>query len=215
MEKNRLYDAKQREYFQGARPDVVALIPEGPNRILELGCGEGKTLVSARMLRKASELIGIDIIPRTENHDELDCYLQGDIDILEIPYPDEYFDVIVCADVLEHLVDPWQVMKRLASLLRPGGLLIASIPNVRNYLLFVHVYLLGSFAYAQEGLLDRGHIRFFCKRDMCTLASGAGLKVKQIHFALHKVRKLFWILSVGLLEQFLVKQYLIVASKEQ
>lgn len=213
MEKQRIYDAKHEGYFQGARPDVVRLIPDGPNRILELGCGEGRTLLSARSQGKATEIVGIDIIPATAAHDALDGYLQGDLDSLEIPYPEGHFDVLICADVLEHLVDPWRVLARLARLLKPGGTLIASIPNARNYLLFVAIYLKGSFAYKQEGLFDRGHIRFFCKRDIRQLVEGAGLTVTAFHFSLEKVRKLAWLLSAGLLEQILVKQYLVVAHR--
>lgn len=118
MEKQRIYDAKKREYFQGSRPDVVALIPDGQNKILELGCGEGKTLLGAKQQGKASEVVGIDIINAGSSHAALDNYIQGDIDALSIPYPEEYFDVLICADVLEHLVDPWQALYRISKLLK-------------------------------------------------------------------------------------------------
>lgn len=213
MKKQRLYEIKQDSYFQGARPDVVKLIPVGPNRILELGCGEGKTLLNAREQGKAAELVGIDIISTTPTHSLLDRYLQGDLDSLTIPYPDNYFDVVICADVLEHLVDPWDVLKRLVALLKPGGLLIASIPNARDYLLFTSIYLKGSFAYKQAGLFDRGHIRFFCKKDMRELLEEAGLSVVKFDFTVEKIRKLAWLLSFGLFEQILVKQYRIIARK--
>lgn len=213
VEKQRLYKVKQSAYFQGSRPDVVGLIPDGSNCVLELGCGEGKTLLSARDQGKASEIVGIDIIPSVATHDLLDAYLQGDLDTLVIPYSDNYFDVVICADVLEHLLDPWSLMKRLVSVLKPGGLLIASIPNARDYLFFIAIYMRGSFAYKQEGLFDRGHIRFFCKQDMMELLEGSGLSVIKFDFTLEKVRKFAWIVSAGLLEQFLVKQYRIVARK--
>lgn len=214
MSKETIYENKHAGYFQGDRPDVVALIPENAsNSILELGCGEGHTLVNARSQGRAGEIIGIDIIPVCPAHARLDRYLQGDVDTLEIPYPNGYFDVIVCADVLEHLVNPWQVVKKLSMLLKPGGCMIVSLPNVRNYSLFVSVYLKGSFAYQQEGLLDRGHLRFFCKRDIRQLFEEAQLSVERFHFNLAKVRKAAWIVSCGLLEEILVKQYLVVAHK--
>lgn len=205
--------AKPRNYFQGARPDIVELIPDGDNRLLELGCGEGCMLVNARQLGKASEIVGIDIIPRCPTHDQLDFYLQGDLDTLAISYPGGYFDVVICADVLEHLVDPWTVLQRLAALLRPGGMLIASIPNARDYTLAVSLLCKGSFAYRAEGLLDKGHLRFFCKRDMAGLMGQAGLQVTRYTFKLEKLRKLLFYVSFGLFEQFLVKQYLLVSTK--
>lgn len=213
MQKQAIYEQKDQGYFQGSRPDVVRLIPDGPNKILELGCGEGRTLLSARSQGKASEIAGIDIIPPTESTGLLDRYIQGDIDTLEIPYPEGYFDILICADLLEHLVDPWRVLKRLSTLLKPGGQIVASIPNARNYLLFVQIFIMGRFEYKQEGLFDRGHIRFFCKRDINLLVEGAGFEVQSYHFRFEKLRKFAWLLSVGLLEQFLVKQYLVVAKK--
>jgi 2-polyprenyl-3-methyl-5-hydroxy-6-metoxy-1,4-benzoquinol methylase len=213
VEKQRLYDSKQQGYFQGSRPDVVKLIPNGQNKILELGCGEGKTLLNAKHQGKASEVVGIDIISPMYSHAELDSYLQGDIDNMSIPYPDEYFDVLICADVLEHLVDPWQALHRVSKLLKKDGILVVSLPNARDYLMFVAVFLKGSFTYKSEGLFDRGHIRFFCKKDIIRLIEGAGLKIVKFDFKLEKIRKLVWFLTAGVLEQFLVKQYLVVAEK--
>jgi 2-polyprenyl-3-methyl-5-hydroxy-6-metoxy-1,4-benzoquinol methylase len=213
VEKQRIYAAKRQGYFQGSRPDVVKLIPDGPNKILELGCGEGKTLLSAKHHGKASEVVGIDIINAVCSNAELDNYLQGDIDNMSIPYPDEYFDVLICADVFEHLVDPWQALRRVSKLLKRGGTLIVSLPNARDYLMFIAIFLKGSFTYKSEGLFDLGHIRFFCKKDIIRLVEGAGLRVVKFNFQLEKIRKLAWLLSIGVLEQFLVKQYLVVAVK--
>lgn len=213
MDKERIYATKCRNYFQGARPDIVELIPKEAGRLLELGCGEGYTLLSARQQGKASEIVGIDIIPRCTTHDQLDFYLQGDLDTLTIPYPEEYFDVIICADVLEHLVDPWTALHRLVRLLRSGGTLIASIPNARDYTLAASLLCKGSFTYRTEGLLDKGHLRFFCKKDMDGMIREAGLQAPRYVYKLEKLRKLLFFASFGLLEQFLVKQYLLISTK--
>jgi 2-polyprenyl-3-methyl-5-hydroxy-6-metoxy-1,4-benzoquinol methylase len=125
----------------------------------------------------------------------------------------ESFDVAICADVLEHLVDPWAALKRLAALLKPGGTLIVSIPNARDYTLALGLLFAGDFQYRDEGLLDKGHLRFFCKKNMVQLVREAGFQVVKIDFRLQKLRKLLYYLTCGLLEQFVVKQYLIVARK--
>ena len=213
MAKEDIYHAKELRYFQGARSDVVELIPSGPNRILELGCGAGRTLLNARACGKAAEIVGIDIIPAGDDQQQLDRYIQADVDTLELPYPHGYFDVIICADVLEHLVDPWKAVSRLVPFLKSGGTMIASLPNARDYLMFFAISIRGDFRYTDEGLFDRGHLRFFCKKNMRELFEQNGLKVEGFHFRLAKLRKVLNIVSFGLLEEFLVKQYLLKIIK--
>lgn len=211
--KSGIYTEKAESYFHGSRPDVVALIPGANNRIIELGCGAGMTLQSAREAGKASEIVGIDIIGRLPQHDLLNRYYQGDIDTLPLDMERGSFDVALCADVLEHLVDPWNTLKKLAVLLKPGGTLIVSIPNARDYTLALKLLFTGNFQYRNEGLLDKGHLRFFCKQNMVHLVRQAGFEVIKFDFKVQKLRKILYYLSCGLLEQFVVKQYLIVARR--
>jgi SAM-dependent methyltransferase len=211
--KSEIYAEKKALYFQGIRPEVVALIPGTNNRVIELGCGAGQTLLGAREAGKASEIVGIDIIDRLPQHEMLTTYYQGDIDALPLDMEHESFDVALCADILEHLVDPWSTLRRLSLLLKPGGTLIVSLPNARNYTLALKLLIFGDFQYQSDGLLDRGHLRFFCKKNMMHLIRQAGFQVVRTDFRLQKLRKVFYFLSFGLAEQFLVKQYLISARK--
>ncbi len=213
MAKQDIYQSKTSRYFQGDRGDVVALLPFGANRVLELGCGVGRTLLNAKQQGKAREVVGIDIIPRNDQHDLLDDYIQADVDSLNLTYEEGYFDVIICADVLEHLVDPWGTVSRLAPYLKKDGILVASLPNVRDYLLFLAIFVKGDFRYATEGLLDRGHLRFFCKKNIRDLFDPDVFVVNAFHYRLAKLRKVINAVTFGLLEEFLVKQYLVVAGK--
>lgn len=213
MSKHDIYHSKEFKYFQGARNDVVALLPSGPNKVLELGCGAGRTLLNAREQGKASEIVGIDIIPACDEQEKLDNYIQADIDSLELPYPQGYFDVIICADVLEHLVDPWKAVSHLVPFLKLGGTLVASLPNARDYLLFIAIFIKGDFRYTSEGLFDRGHLRFFCKKNMLNLFEQNGMTAVRFSYNLAKLRKVINIITFGLLEELLVKQYLITATK--
>lgn len=213
MAKQDLYHSKNLQYFQGTRNDVVALLPTGPNKVLELGCGVGRTLLNARERGKASEIVGIDIISATTEQEKLDNYIQADIDNLELPYPAGYFDTIICADVLEHLVDPWKAISELLPFLRSGGTIVASLPNARDYLLFIAVFIKGDFRYNNEGLFDRGHLRFFCRKNMRFLFEQNGLQDVCFFFNLAKLRKLINVVTFGILEELLVKQYLITARK--
>ena len=74
------------------------------------------------------------------------------------------YDRIVCADVLEHLRDPGQVLCQLSDLLAPSGKLLISIPNIAHVGVFLEL-LSGDFRYREEGLLDRTHLRFFTRRS--------------------------------------------------
>jgi 2-polyprenyl-3-methyl-5-hydroxy-6-metoxy-1,4-benzoquinol methylase len=86
----------------------------------------------------------------------------GDIETLDLDqaFSGEAYDVILCADVLEHLRDPWSLCARLADRLGPEGRLLLSVPNV-GYLGLLVDLLRGNFRYRDEGLLDRTHLRFF------------------------------------------------------
>jgi predicted TPR repeat methyltransferase len=89
---------------------------------------------------------------------------------------DAPFDVVVCADVLEHLAEPARLLARIAAWLAPGGTLFASLPNVAN-LQVRGGLLLGRFDYAERGILDRTHLRFFTRRTARRLLEEAGFRV--------------------------------------
>ena len=89
------------------------------------------------------------------------------------------FDVIVLADVLEHLRQPLNVLIHLRDLLSSTGRFVISVPNVAN--IYVRLSLLfGRFEYADRGILDETHLRFFTLNSACALVQKAALRVKQI-----------------------------------
>jgi 2-polyprenyl-3-methyl-5-hydroxy-6-metoxy-1,4-benzoquinol methylase len=89
------------------------------------------------------------------------------------------FDVVVCADVLEHLVRPEELLARIAGWLAPGGRLFVSLPNVANASVRVAL-LLGRFQYADRGILDRTHLRFFTRATGRELLEAAGFQIDAI-----------------------------------
>jgi SAM-dependent methyltransferase len=89
------------------------------------------------------------------------------------------FDVIVYGDVLEHLADPLPVLVALNRSLAPGGRVIVSVPNVAH--LWVRLsLLLGRWEYADRGILDRTHVRFFTRRSFARLLGDAGLDLEEL-----------------------------------
>ena len=92
---------------------------------------------------------------------------------IDLPY-ENYFDCVIFADVLEHLVDPWRMLRRAKILLRRDGVIVASIPNVQHSRVLIGLFF-GRWEYEQYGIMDSTHLRsspgrasrsFFSPRDM-------------------------------------------------
>ena len=93
------------------------------------------------------------------------------------------FQVIVAADVLEHLYDPWATLQTLANFLDKDGYLIVSLPHIGHNAVFACL-IEGDFAYQDWGLLDKTHIRFFGIRNIQQLFNDSGLKIIEAEFVL-------------------------------
>lgn len=206
------YSSKDNVYFSVVRHDIINLIPSGKNKVLEIGCGKGLTLLEMKKTGKAEYTVGVDIIDSDEAKRNMDEFYNLDIENEDLPFKD-YFDIIVCGDVLEHLIDPWSAVKKLRTYLKPNGILIASIPNIREIRVLTTIFLKGNFEYADSGILDKTHLRFFCKKNMIQLFENADFKIKKVHYDLYPTANFLNKISFGLLEEFLVIQYLIVAEK--
>lgn len=215
-----LYADKERGYFTAARLDLLEMLPRGGGlRLLELGAGDGATLRAAKALGLAEQTVGIDIVePPAPPAGEpaVDRFLCGNVEAMELDLAPNSFDAVLCADVLEHLIDPWRVVARLAELLRPGGVFLSSIPNLRNHRALRAIVLDGDFRYAEAGLLDRSHLRFFCRANIRELFAGAGLVVETMEENMggYGLRhRLLDGLTFGRLHDFFVFQYRTRARK--
>lgn len=162
------YKEKNKEYFSGIRWDIINLIPPLKNaKVLEIGAGEGNTLIKLKELGLANEIVGVDIIQLTDSnqtHPLMDKFIIGDIEKINLEFPSEYFDIIICADILEHLYDPWKTVNKLAFYLKKYGFFISSLPNI--------IIVEKDFKYEETGILDKTHLRFFCKRNIINLFIG-------------------------------------------
>ena len=87
------------------------------------------------------------------------------------------FDVVVCADVLEHLPEPDAVLARIRRWMAPDGVLLVSLPNVANVAVRLAL-LAGRFEYAETGILDRTHLRFYTRRSARRLVENAGFRIR-------------------------------------
>lgn len=169
-----------RDYYRQGRQEVEALVPNDAMRILDIGCGEG--ILGKRLLdRGAVEVVGIESDPVVSERakENLSHVLQGDVEVIEIPFEEGYFDCIICADVLEHLKEPLTALKRFKRYLADSGVIIASIPNVRYYGV-INMLVEGEWKYQDSGILDKTHLRFFARKDIDALFKEAGFEITGI-----------------------------------
>ena len=143
-------------------------------RVLDAGCGFATT--SARIQQLGNEVTGIDSSPEIEAiaAKRLSRVIHGDV--VDADLGDEQFDVIIFADVLEHLPWPVGVLRRYLRWLAPGGSVIVSLPNVGLWSVRL-AHLFGSWNYDETGVLDRTHLRFFTRKSARWMIEEAGLKI--------------------------------------
>jgi SAM-dependent methyltransferase len=109
----------------------------------------------------------------------LDQVFVGNVETMELPFAPGSFDAVVCGDVLEHLREPERLLRQARGWLRPGGRLIASIPNVRHHTV-VRALLAGNWTYESAGLLDRTHLQFFTRRAIEDLFRETGFAITDV-----------------------------------
>ncbi|RPH95708.1 glycosyltransferase, partial [candidate division KSB1 bacterium] len=171
-------EIKPEYYYANARKNLVDLVPVSAQRVLDVGCGQGMTGGLLRSTR-GIEVVGIEIHPDVAEsaRQHLSRVLTGDLETMELPFAEGYFDAIMLGDILEHLVDPWTALKKLTRYLHADGTIIASIPNIRN-LGIVKKLLEGTWTYEEWGILDKTHLRFFALKNMQDLFESAGIEAK-------------------------------------
>jgi len=222
------YAVKEKEYFSNIRIDVISLLPVNPGqKVLEVGAGAGSSLRYIKEKGLAAEVTGVELmkIPGSDqDHPSIDRFQIANIEHEEINAPKEYFDVVICADVLEHLIDPWTMVDKISAYLKKGGLLIVSLPNIRQWKASYRIFIKGDFAYLPEGqggVMDKTHLRFFCKKNAWELLSRPQLnpvycKPNFVVKALPQGRnaRIINALTLRLFENLLAVQYLLIAEKK-
>jgi 2-polyprenyl-3-methyl-5-hydroxy-6-metoxy-1,4-benzoquinol methylase len=220
------YAVKGENYFSNIRKDIISLIPKNPDqKILEIGAGAGNTLLYIKENQLAREVMGVELIEianSNQKHPLIDIFQIANIEQENIQAKEEYFDIIICADVLEHLVDPWTMVEKLSKYLRKDGLLIVSIPNIREWKTLGKIIFKGDFCYESAGgIMDKTHLRFFCKKNAYQMLNTPILSTIYCkpNFMLKVVpegekRRILNLITFRLFEDFLAIQYLFIARKK-
>ncbi len=171
-------EKKSGSYYNHPRTEMLKFIPPNTSTVLDVGCGEGhfgriiKTTFSA-------EVWGAEINGKAAEkaREVLDKVFIGSIEKGEIILPHDYFDCILFNDVLEHFCDPWKVLMDIKKHLKEGGVIVASIPNVRFIQNVINLVIRGNWDYVDEGILDRTHLRFFTKNSIAKMFEKSGYEI--------------------------------------
>lgn len=215
-----LSNARGDDYSEYAREQLFALLERPYGCVLDIGCARG---AGARALRDrgASHLVGLEIdaayaeVARCA-YDEV---VTGSADD-DLPWEPGSFDTVLCYDVLEHTYDPWSILGRVRTVLKPGGRLQVSLPNSRNIAFWSPLLVKGTFGYEPSGLRDVTHIRFFTRRDIVRTIEAAGFDILRVAHTgnLSAKRRLAMVATAGLAIEFFAHQWVIIAqprSREQ
>ncbi|MBU4376409.1 MAG: class I SAM-dependent methyltransferase [Candidatus Omnitrophica bacterium] len=165
-------------YYGSEREDIIALIPMEAKRILDVGCGFGLMGKRIKEIRGPVEVVGFEAEEAALEmaRKNLDVLIAGDVESVKLPFKDGHFDCIVYGEILEHLKDPWKVLKEHKRYLKKDGLCIASMPNISHYSV-VQGLLNDRWDYKDSGILDRTHLRFFTIEGMRKMFSDAGYAI--------------------------------------
>lgn len=204
------YSAKEGEYFSNARRDYVTELPLNSGAtILEVGCGDGATGTLALQEKKCSVYCGVELSPSAAERarGRITQVVVGDVEKIELPWPPGTFDVLILSEVLEHFVDPWAVLEKLRPLMKSGGRVLASSPNVAHFKILLMLFR-GNWVLTDSGLMDRTHLRWFTPISYRELFESTGFRVDLVRELTPLTRKscVVNLLTLGSLKHLFIVQ---------
>lgn len=142
-----------------------AFLPEAYIRVLEIGCGDGSFSAA---LDGAAERWGVEMDPDSAARAaaRLDRVIEGSYSDITDELPRSYFDLVLCNDVIEHMEDHDLFLDSVRDMMRDGGSIVGSVPNVRYYRNLKRLLFDGDWRYSSQGVLDRDHLRFFTMKSL-------------------------------------------------
>lgn len=204
---------KDDRYHRGHRPEMAQFLPSRYHHVLEIGCGEGGF---AEILSPGCEIWGVEMHEASARiaSQRLHRVLIGSYDAVQRDLPDNYFDLVICNDVIEHMPDHDAFFESVSGKLREGGYLIASIPNMRYYYCLRELLLRKEWVYRDEGVMDRTHLRFFTERSIQRTLAEHGFSI-EVFRGINRLRgarkvsraQLFIILTLGYYTDILYQQF--------
>jgi 2-polyprenyl-3-methyl-5-hydroxy-6-metoxy-1,4-benzoquinol methylase len=176
---------------ESAPANVIRLVGQN-KRILEIGCGPG-SITKILATKGQCSVTGLELDDEAIKKVRPFCENIFQADLNSKDWPTlldglEQFDVVVAADVLEHLYDPWVTLQKMVPLVKKNGYIVISLPHVGHAAVMSCIFN-GDFQYGNWGLLDRTHIRFFCLKNIEDLFSQAKLKIIEVAYVIKSVEE--------------------------
>ncbi len=172
------------DYYSRVNHDLLKLIPPDVKLVLEIGCGAGALAKAYQRINPEVKWLGVE-----PNEEACKIAESHGVDVMNATVEDWAWmgsddddglaDCLIFGDVLEHLEDPWNVLKKLSLDVHPGAQVLASIPNIQHFSV-LYSLLFGHFKYTDEGVMDRTHLRWFTLEGIREMFDQAGLQIHEI-----------------------------------
>jgi len=165
-------------YYDGGRSEIAPLIPREYSTVLEVGCGEGNF---SRNLRSDCRIWGCEPnkLAAKKAAKKLTKVLVGKYEAVAGKLPDQYFDLVICNDVIEHMEDHDWFFDSIAAKMKPSGVLVGSIPNIRHIRTLYQLIFKKDWLYQDSLTLDRTHLRFFTRKSLLRTFGEHGFTVEE------------------------------------
>ncbi|WP_139786859.1 class I SAM-dependent methyltransferase [Desulfamplus magnetovallimortis] len=175
IEKNALIHRFGDYYHFNDRKELIQLIPQKTKEVLDVGCAMGMYGKRLKKVRPDIYLAGV------EKNPEMAAYARKYYDDIHVGNIETVsfktkFDLINCGELLEHLVNPWKVLKHFNTILKPDGYLVLSIPNAGHWSIVMELAQ-GNHQYLPSGLNCISHLRWFTEPSICDTLGANGFKI--------------------------------------
>jgi 2-polyprenyl-3-methyl-5-hydroxy-6-metoxy-1,4-benzoquinol methylase len=212
----KMYSSKESSYFSLERQMFKDAIVKSNLNILDIGCGSG-ILGEYFMSFQGCTVHGVEINESAyqEAKVRLTSVIKGNIETIVLPYEMECFDAIILGDVLEHLINPIELINKILPFLKRDGSIFITVPNVRHWSVINGVVLKDEWEYQDWGILDYTHLRFFTKKSLISLCNKSSAKVRSIRRVIQNPSKSYFFskLTLGLFDGFLSSHIFIQLEK--
>ncbi len=152
--------------------------------VLECGCGVGMANLHLKYLYPNARIYGIEIVEKAVRIGKMNCNIRhGNVEKINPDELDEKMDYIIFGDVIEHLIDPYGMVRKCHDMLKKGGKILASIPNIMHHSVIIPL-LKGSFVFEDSGIRDYTHLHNWTQNNICSMFDECDYEIEQLRFTI-------------------------------